>query len=324
MDKWLKENIVCPRDKREIELRGDKLVCSMGHTYNLIDGIPIMLLNDVDSTHFMHDKTIQLANDGVSFKAQDEEILSLDCIDPYVQANIASACGHMYHGLIDKVTEYPIPDIPIPDGNGKHLLDIGCNWGRWSISAARKGYNVVGIDHSLFPVRAARRIAKKMNLDAHFLVADARFLPFKPEMFDVIFSFSVIQHLKKEEARIAIAEIPKVMKHDGESVIQMPNVLGLKNLYNQLKYLIKGAEYAGVNFWSLSELEKTFNELVGPTSLSVDAFFSLNVQKTDLRILPRKFHPVVYMSESLKKISGKLPFLIHIADSVYVISKHKV
>jgi cyclopropane fatty-acyl-phospholipid synthase-like methyltransferase len=42
-------------------------------------------------------------------------------------------------------------------GAGKLLLDIGCSWGRWSISAARNGWCVVGIDPSLGAIMAARR-----------------------------------------------------------------------------------------------------------------------------------------------------------------------
>ena len=66
--------------------------------------------------------------------------------------------------------------------------------GRWSIAAARKGFSVVGIDPSLGAVMAARRIAKELNLDIKYLVADGRFLPFRERQFKVAYSYSVLQH----------------------------------------------------------------------------------------------------------------------------------
>jgi len=321
MDPWLKENLVCPRDKTELEFFRGKLICARGHQYHCVDDIPIMLPHDAKSTHFMYDMTLKTGEYGISYKEDDEAILAKDEIDPYVQVNVAHTCGNMYHGLIDNLTDYPIPELPLPEGNGDYLLDIGCNWGRWCISAARKGYNAIGTDHSVFPIRAGRRLAKRMGLNARFIVADARFLPFKSDAFDVVHSFGVIQHLKKVEARKALAEIPKVLKPDGTCLIQMPNVIGPRNLYSQLKILLTGEEIAGVNYWSLSELERTFNAIIGPTSLSVDSFFTLNAQTADLHLLPRRYRFVVLLSKALKKLSKKIPPLIHIADSIYMESQ---
>ena len=39
---------------------------------------------------------------------------------------------------------------------GTRLLDIGCSWGRWSLAAAARGYDAVGIDPSLGAIMAAR------------------------------------------------------------------------------------------------------------------------------------------------------------------------
>jgi len=75
---------------------------------------------------------------------------------------IGATSGSSYKHLIGnpKLSEYPIPEISLPSASGALLLDLGCNWGRWSISAARNGYSVVGLDPSLGAVLAARRIAR--------------------------------------------------------------------------------------------------------------------------------------------------------------------
>ena len=99
-------------------------------------------------------------------------------IDPVVAYLIAATNGLMYRHLIGRLESYPIPDIDLPPGEGRTLLDVGCSWGRWSLAAARLGYTVIGIDPSLGAVMAARRVARQLNLAATFLVGDARHLPF--------------------------------------------------------------------------------------------------------------------------------------------------
>jgi ubiquinone/menaquinone biosynthesis C-methylase UbiE len=102
-------------------------------------------------------------------------------------------------------------------------LDIGCNWGRWSIAAARKGFSVVGIDPSLGAVMAARRIANELNLNIKYLVADGRFLLFPDNHFKVAHSYSVLQHFSKDDARRTIAQISRVLEPGGLAKIQMAN-----------------------------------------------------------------------------------------------------
>jgi ubiquinone/menaquinone biosynthesis C-methylase UbiE len=71
----------------------------------------------------------------------------------------------------------------MPSGNGASFLEIGCSWRRWSTAAARAGYRLVGIDPSLKGIRAAQRVARQLGIEAIYLVADGRFLPFRKESF---------------------------------------------------------------------------------------------------------------------------------------------
>jgi SAM-dependent methyltransferase len=115
-------------------------------------------------------------------------------IDPFVQNIIAATNGMLYISLIGKLTDYPIPYLRLPSGEGKRFLEIGCNWGRWCIAAARLGYRPVGIDPSLKGIRAARQVAQQLGIEAHYVVADGRYLPFANGTFDQVFSYSVLQH----------------------------------------------------------------------------------------------------------------------------------
>ena len=52
--------------------------------------------------------------------------------------------------------------------------------------------------------------------------------------------------------------------------------------------------------WSITSLEETFTELIGPTETDVDGFLSLNAQAADRSILPLPYRIVVSISESLR------------------------
>src|SRR5207245_1066811 len=85
----------------------------------------------------------------------DRDVNIEGTIDSYVQEQVAATNGRLYIPLIGKLKRYPIPYLRMPDGDGLAFLDIGCNWGRWSMAAASKGYVVVGIDPCLDAIRAA-------------------------------------------------------------------------------------------------------------------------------------------------------------------------
>jgi SAM-dependent methyltransferase len=57
---------------------------------------------------------------------------------------------------------------------GSRVLDLGCGPGRHALALARRGVDVVGIDHSDEFIALARRAAQAENLDAQFRVADVR------------------------------------------------------------------------------------------------------------------------------------------------------
>jgi SAM-dependent methyltransferase len=302
--------LVCPRDRGALEREDDQLVCGEGHRYPVVEGTPVLLLEDERPTH---------AACHVSLEQRDHPGEP----ESMVQDVIAATCGNLYRHLIGRVTTYPIPDIRLPPGDGRLFLEVGCNWGRWCVSAARRGYEVVGVDPSLDAIRAARRIADQLGVGADYLVADSRHLPFPDGSFDVVFSYSVFQHFSKEDAIASFAEIGRVLKPSGLSLVQMANVWGARSLWNQLRER-RFREPRGlfdVRYWSPGELEREFSRAVGETSLSVDGYLTLNPQPADLELLPRRYRALVRVSEAMRQLSRRLPWLTYAADSIYVSSR---
>ena len=315
IDPWLQENIVCPRDEASLTLADGGLVCPRGHTYRVVDGIPILLRDDVDSVHWVVDRSLEATDDEL---IEASKPVSDFFVHSFVQRAISGTNGIMYERLTGKLEDYPIPRLPAEPTGGRRFLDIGCNWGRWCFAAAPAGFEPVGIDPSYEAVHAARSVARQLGVDARFLVADARFPPFRRECFDFVFSYSVLQHLPRDQVKMSLAETRRVLRPGGRALIQMPNRLGVRSLYHQARRAFREAQRFEVRYWSIPSLEKTFTELIGPTETYVDGFLSLNAQAADRSILPLPYRIVVSISGSLSRASQNVGALKHVADSIYV------
>jgi len=338
MDTWYLENLACPRDYLTLDYRDGGLHCGNGHVYRVVDGVPVMLLDDVHQTLSVADESIKKAvsdvngeSDGVYLEtlgiseAEKHDVIRLASdptrkIDPVVSYLVGATNGIAYKGLTGHLDEYPIPEIRMPRGRGETLLDIGCNWGRWCVSAAKKGYRAVGIDPSLGAVMAARRVARQFGLEIKYIVGDARFLPFKASGFEHVFSYSVLQHFSREDATRSAKEIGRVVKPGGNALIQMPNVLGARCLYHQARRGFREAIEFEVRYWSIPSLRKLFSSYVGLTDITVDCFFGIGLQYSDLRLMPMTHKAVILTSELLRKVSDVARPITYLADSVYVSS----
>jgi 2-polyprenyl-3-methyl-5-hydroxy-6-metoxy-1,4-benzoquinol methylase len=75
------------------------------------------------------------------------------------------------------------------DVSGKKILHLQCHFGQDSISLARLGAKVTGIDLSNKAVEKANEFAKKLNVDAKFICADVyESITVLDEKFDIVFT----------------------------------------------------------------------------------------------------------------------------------------
>ncbi len=255
--------------------------------------------------------------------SEHEKLLALSLaeksvIDPVVNVIVGATSGYLYKSMVGHLKSYPIPEMRLKRDPGKKLLDIGCNWGRWSIAASRLGYDVVGIDPSLGAIMAAQRVSDHLKAGVRYVVGDARFLPFKQTTYDVVFSYSVLQHLSMPNTELCLKEISRVLKRGGLGFIQLANKFGIRSFYHQLKRKFREAVGFEVRYWKPSQMQSAFERWVGETSLEVDGYFGLGIQKSDWQLMPLEGKLVIMASEFLRKISRVLPPIIFVADSLYV------
>lgn len=336
VDAWLRDRLVCPRDRDRLVERDGALVCLRGHRYPVVDGVPVMLIDDVAQTFGAARASLNRATQGIAddraadfylesvaiSDAEKRGVLELAAqhppIDPVVSYLVAATNGLMYRHLRGRLAAYPIPEIDLPDGAGRALLDVGCSWGRWTIAAARRGYRAVGIDPSLGAVMAARRVARGLNVPTVFVVGDARYLPFADASFDTIFSYSVLQHFSRQDAALAAGNIGRVLAANGLAKVQMPTRFGVRCLYHQARRGFSDGAGFDVRYWRVGELRRLFGERVGRTRITVEGYFGIGLQQTDAPLMSPSRRAVLTASHWMTAVSRRLPWLTAVADSVYV------
>ncbi len=221
LDNWYLENLACPRTHAPLSQVGAGLVSPAGVFYPVVVGLPVLLRDNVEQTIGLARASLDRARGrlidqrapelflesmGIS---EEEKVGVLDLarrrpgsIDPVVSYLVAATNGIAYKHLLGKLDHYPIPSFPL-DGKGQ-LLDLGCSWGRWTLAAAKRGFEVVGLDPSLGALMAARRVAGALDIRSRYVCGDARFLPFRDVSFDAVFSYSVLQHLSEPDLEFVL------------------------------------------------------------------------------------------------------------------------
>jgi len=115
------------------------------------------------------------------------------------------------------------------------ILDIGMgDCGCMSFFLARRGFNVIGIDHSPNAVHGSRESAKRSKFKGSFgaRLADAEDLPFKDGEFDAVSSYHSMHHLN--DARKAIKEMFRVCKTSGFVLVADLNEEGRKKYDHEI------------------------------------------------------------------------------------------
>lgn len=274
-----------------------------------------MRVTDPSCYRSILDENLQLSEAWRSFSHDDAA--------RFIQAMLVPTCGNLFRGTT-LAEIYPIPSIPdaVPRGN---ILDVGCNWGRWSIAAARSGRRVVAIDIHLKALLAARQLIRKAapGNEPLFVLADARCMPFARDSFDGVFSYSVVQHFSKDNAILIFREIGRVLKRRGTSVIQMPNRVGMRNLIARFARGWSDDSEFDVRYYSIRELLDLSSAQIGASKWAPDCYFGLNVHADDREFVPAIKRWIVDLSTYFLWASKNVPTLGRIADSVFVIApKH--
>ncbi len=125
---------------------------------------------------------------------------------------------------------------------GMRVVDIGCGRGEITLHAARRGAVVTAVDFSaecleltsatlaLGPPDASARV--------HLSCADATALPVPDDSVHRVFFLDVAEHLRPWQLRQALAEVRRVLRPDGYTIIHtLPNRWALNFGYPLMRWL---------------------------------------------------------------------------------------
>lgn len=241
-------------------------------------------------------------------------------IPEYAQRKIARTNGRLWESLVGRLTELPIPEIPIPAGNGGLLLDIGCGWGRWMAASARRGYLPVGVDIQVDAVRASLQTLRGLGLSGYGVVADMGALPFAPDVFAAAWSFSVLQHAHRRRVAACLDGLQRCLAPGGFCTLEFPTRYALRNILIRALSRENEDDFDSwcVRYYSLFELRELMTARFTGYRFRTHCFFGTGILPDDLKHVPRRYAPVILASMGLARLSQIFPPLRRLADSVYV------
>ena len=153
MNEWLYGHLACPRDKTPLVREDQILICTENHSYNIVEGVPILMFDDGSPTHGYIRKTLDQSRGSKPGQAWMKCFAGMGLL----MVRSINSCRLRFLILAEiftssvqnKLTRYPFPELRLPDGNGKRLLDLGLQLGPMDGRCTAKRLFVCRLDLSL-------------------------------------------------------------------------------------------------------------------------------------------------------------------------------
>ncbi len=246
-----------------------------------------------------------------------------------VQQQIAATNGIHFLNTIGTLSEYPIPEIPVPHASksGELLLDIGNGWGRWLVAAANKDYIPVGIDIRLEFCETARKVLEANGKNGYSVVADLQNLPFLNNVFNVVWSFSVIQHTHLDRFTRCLSHVERILADNAYCYLEFPNRNGIRNRFGPAsKPNSSDFDSWDVRYYTPEEYEKIFRVFFDNYKYYNHSVLGIGILPGDAKYAKGlKNKAIIGASRALSNLAELIPPMKSIADSIYIKSvKHGV
>lgn len=174
------------RDGEEI-LTGDLICTGCAKTYPIVRGVPRFVGTDEYVGNFSFEWRVHRYTQVDSKTGRDDS-----------EVTFREKCG-----------------FTAADLRGRMVLDVGVGSGRFLEIARKYGGEVVGIDLSFAVESAFATFGHDPKV--HIIQADVFRLPFKPEVFDAIYSIGVLHHTP--DTKKAFFSVLPFLKHGGKVAI---------------------------------------------------------------------------------------------------------
>ena len=125
----------------------------------------------------------------------------------------------------------------------RHVLDVGCGPGFFSVLLARLGYEVTAVDYTENMLAEARKNAVHYGVDIDFRRMDAQKLDFEDGIFDLVIGRNVLWNLEQPEQ--AYREWLRVLKPNGT----------VMNFDGNFYYYVTDVEYGDRTRWEHKHMQ---------------------------------------------------------------------
>jgi ubiquinone/menaquinone biosynthesis C-methylase UbiE len=161
--------------------------------------------------------------------------------------SVSSEFGHMqmytgrlssyYYRRFDQALNEAKPD------DADDVLIIGGGTGVFALSIGQivNSVHLTDIPREDPPFATAQKLFAQSNIDdssISYVSADATELPYPDDEFDILFALDVLEHIPNEDE--AVAEMGRVIKRSGMSVVSAPIEIGLPLLVRETYRFIDG------------------------------------------------------------------------------------
>ena len=184
--------LCCPVCKSDLNIADkENLVCIGCETkYSIIEGIPILL------PHILaKDVLLSLQKWDAGYENIDYQKMFDEYKKKYMDDTISQIKLHYS-----------------PQKNDRYL-EIGCGPGALGTYFASEGLKVFGIDISFTALRIAKKLYSEMGLDCFLVCGDINHMPFKNNLFGLIYGGGVIEHFKS--TNLVLSETYRVIRKGG-------------------------------------------------------------------------------------------------------------
>ncbi|WP_234121296.1 class I SAM-dependent methyltransferase [Clostridium hydrogenum] len=111
------------------------------------------------------------------------------------------------------------------EGLEKTILDCGAGGNMPPLAVfLEHGYKTYGIEISDKQIKRAEAFSKENKVELNIAKGDMRKLPFENESFNYVYSYNSIFHMKKEDIKVAVNEIKRVLKPGGICLINFLSI----------------------------------------------------------------------------------------------------